>query len=256
MESKLNRFIRDLHSYYLSWGVRINTDKSEVLTFIGKSSSFRTCRATLPNVAVAGETLKNVNSFKYLGVYLDREFCFKSHVQHCLRLAAAAQMNWSKALHSRSTLRPAIKLMIYKQVVRSVISYGFPIWFYISPTLMEQIRLFERKCLRYSLGQQAYRLDGAGRRVFIRNEELYSRCDIEPIDQFLMKLGYRTTLRLENSNNSIIKNIFDKDRRRFATPRYLSPIKFRSLVDSQLMTDFYTSEFQRSTTRQLIHLYL
>ena len=38
MESKLSRFMKDLHSYYLSWGVRINTDKSEVLTFIGRNS--------------------------------------------------------------------------------------------------------------------------------------------------------------------------------------------------------------------------
>ena len=45
-------------------------------------------------------------------------------------------------------MNPRINVIVYQTLIRPKITYGCPIWFNISPSNMEKLRVFERKCLR------------------------------------------------------------------------------------------------------------
>lgn len=100
---------------------------------------------------------RNTDSFRYFGVIFDSPWRFIEHVDSVLLRAKKAFGMYSKMLSGKRGLSPKVRLVIYGQVIRPIISHAFPIWFGISSHQMERLRLAERRILRHCLGMRAER---------------------------------------------------------------------------------------------------
>ena len=75
MESKLNKTLRNLNKWTKNKGFCSSHPKSEVVVFSRKHQN------TLVNLKVDIKIIKQLESFTYLGILLDRKLSFKIHTQ-------------------------------------------------------------------------------------------------------------------------------------------------------------------------------
>lgn len=73
-----------------------------------------------------------------------------------------------------------------KIIIRPIITYDCPIWFNISPSYMEKLRLFERKYLRACTPK--YRSSESNFQKYISNKKLYETANTIRIDNFIICL--------------------------------------------------------------------
>ena len=83
-------------------------------------------------------------------------------------------------------LHHRLKRLAYMALIRPIITYGCPIWFNVSASTMEKIRVFGKKCLRASLSQ--YRSAETNYFYYISNKKLYNEAKVPRIDNFILKL--------------------------------------------------------------------
>ena len=78
-----------------------------------------------------------------------------------------------KRLFYNRYLPNRLKILAYMALIRPIIAYGCPIWFNVSASTMEKIRVFERKYLRACLNQ--YRSVETNYFYYISNKKIYIR---------------------------------------------------------------------------------
>lgn len=83
-------------------------------------------------------------------------------------------------------LSSTVKITMYKSLIRPIITYACPIWFNISPSIMEKLRVFERKCLRTCTS--LYRTPQSDYKKYVNNKMLYSKANIIRIDNCIIQL--------------------------------------------------------------------
>lgn len=132
-------------------------------------------------------------------------FSFNKHIQYILGKVKGAFIRLYHVLKSKRGLSINIKLCMYKQLLRPIIAYAFPIWYNISSRQMEKIRVFERKMLKYCLNLSTVRT-ADGRYHSPSCSTIYNTAKIERIDKFMTKLGLKFINGCTNSNNAIINN--------------------------------------------------
>lgn len=91
-----------------------------------------------------------------------------------------------KSLFYSKHINQRVKILLYQSLVRPIITYGCPIWFNISPSYMEKIRKFERKCLRSCT--LLYRTPNSDFMKYVSNRILYNTAQIIRIDNFIIQL--------------------------------------------------------------------
>jgi hypothetical protein len=91
--------------------------------------------------------LPQKNEVKYLGMYLDRKRTWSKHIkserkQHTIK---AKQMNW--LLRRRSTLSIGTKLLLYKAVLKHILTYGIQLLGTASNSNIKILKRFQSKPL-------------------------------------------------------------------------------------------------------------
>ena len=94
------------------------------------------------NICIPNKGLVN-----YFGVNLDKFLCFNSHINIQLKKARYAFFGYQKLFFFKC-IKPEVKTIMYHTLMRQILTYGCQIWFNISPSYMEKLKVFERKCLR------------------------------------------------------------------------------------------------------------
>ena len=79
------------------------------------------------------------DKFKYLGIIFNKLFKFNEHGKFILNKVNQVKRYFARILVHKS-LPVRTKLLIYKTCLRPVLLYGFPIWFFISTTLMKNLK--------------------------------------------------------------------------------------------------------------------
>ena len=164
----------------------INVDKCESIIFrppVGKCNyNIRTNWKKFGLRSPINKKIPTKDVVKYLGIHLDNFLYFNSHINTQLEKAKTAFQIYGKIFHSKY-VQKNVKILFYKTLTRPIITYGWAIWFKITPSYMEKIRKFERKCLWTctSLPQSNYT-------KFVSNKKLYLSAKTNRIDIFIIKL--------------------------------------------------------------------
>lgn len=202
----VNGYLKVLADYYNRWKIKINPSNSESIVFrrpspyCGKNIMEREKNLKIEVNSIPVPKKKRV---KYLGVNFDYLWRFNEHGKSAVRKGQAAKNLLYPVMNASSKVDVGIKILCYKQLIRPMITYGFPTWFNVSKTSMNKIRIFERKCLRQC--NNIVRTPDDFK--FISNDELYARSRVVPIDSYMFGLCERFVDNLVMLDNSLIESV-------------------------------------------------
>jgi hypothetical protein len=134
----LNKALADTATWLKTNNLQINTIKTKIMEFRSYNTNELNIQLKYDN-----EYIQNVDSFKILGIILDKHLNFKEHIDYiCNRLE-----RYVYALKRiRQTISTESALVAYYGYVSSVISYGLIIWG--NSVDMERVFILQKKCIR------------------------------------------------------------------------------------------------------------
>lgn len=203
---RLEEYIGSITAFLLQWKLLCNPEKCEAIVF--KSIRAMNTPAVNANykkisIRIDNATIIPASRIKYLGVILERSARHTRHVDQSIRKAKSAIGMIRPILRKVDGLDKNIKTMLYKTLIRPILSYAFPCWSNVTSSQMERIRLAERACLRLCT---SYRRD-AGSRFFCNNAELYRNATIDRIDIFMTTAAIKFFEKCRTAESPLIKTI-------------------------------------------------
>jgi len=200
-ERKINDYLKEVARYMEGWKLKMNTNKCEVIK-ICTTNCFRNSRRLKPTIKVNNRKLKVVRNMKYLGHFLNERHKVNTHIDKVIQKCNAGLHAYRKVINYKTRLKPSIKSIFYKQVIRPAIAYAFPAYIDVPPRQMEKLRKLERKCLRQATG--LYRRDNL---KYYKSQLVYDKAKIIRIDNYLARQALKFLDRCEGSDNQLIREI-------------------------------------------------
>ncbi|CAK9816290.1 RNA-directed DNA polymerase from mobile element jockey [Anthophora plagiata] len=237
-QQTLQKAVDKIFAYYKAWKLRVNTSKCETILF---RPSCRRASSTIikqyKNFSLIdvekGTKIQHKDAVKYLGILLDNRFLMNKHVELQLQKAKNTFIANAKLFYSKN-LNKKVKLICYQLLIRPIITYGCEIWYNIGASIMEMLRVFERRCLRACLS--LYRSPSSNYQKYINNTRIYNTAKINRIDNFIIKLirNYFATAAKITSNSMIFPIPYPDDNyiRKTINSGYIPPEAF-ILLDKQ-----------------------
>lgn len=210
VKRRLERYLRNLMSYYEENGIACNHEKTQFMIATGTLCRYtRRIRQQIKdvNIRLNGQPLNKSTTLKFLGITFDDKFTFTRHMAKSLLKIRTITGAMNGLLQRKGLLTSHVKAVFYKTAIRPVLTYGFPSWIGISSHQMELMRMAERKFIRWA------RVDG-GRESgtkYINSRRIYVEAGIERIDSWALHSYMRTFGRMSHSQNSILAALFDPD---------------------------------------------
>lgn len=199
--NKLNSFLSTLADYYNKWKIQTNVSKAIAIAFTGTKRDHPKSYSTKKiNIKLGNTPIPLQNSLKYLGVTFTPKLNFIQHVSQTRSKVLIRTSYLQNALRHSNSLDPKIKILCYKQIIRPIIEYAFPIWSCISSAQMEKLRALERKILRRCIN---YTRKPNGHHH--SNAYLYSKANTPRLDNHLLSIAHRYLDRVEHFDNPIFR---------------------------------------------------
>ncbi|GFV43650.1 RNA-directed DNA polymerase from mobile element jockey [Trichonephila clavipes] len=129
------------------------------------------------------------------GLHIDSRLTFKKHIDYL------AEKFWGRIhlaislVGRRSLLSLENKVILYKQILRPVITYGSPVWGAAATTHMKKIHVIQNKILRVMTNAPWY----------VRNDVIHNDLHMERITNYITKLSRNVFKSIESHDNPIIK---------------------------------------------------
>ena len=142
---KLNSAIRLLEPWFRKWRIHINAKKCTITLF---SKRLRHQGCSKHQVKIFNKTISWTKETKYLGVTLDSKLTYRTHISCILRKANYRLRQLYPILNKSSTIDINLALVIYKSLLRSILSYASPAWGYAANTHINKLQTFQNKVLR------------------------------------------------------------------------------------------------------------
>ncbi|GBL86593.1 putative RNA-directed DNA polymerase from transposon X-element [Araneus ventricosus] len=134
-----NNIMEDLNSYLdqqgkwmIGWKLKINTDKCKAV-YISRH------KTTPEPTKLYRRVIPWCNSTKYLGVILDKRLTFKNHIENNKQKVNAIKAILYTLIRRKSKLSLSNKLLLYKPLVRPVMSYASPVWGVVAKSHVKKI---------------------------------------------------------------------------------------------------------------------
>ena len=178
------------------WRILINPNKTQAIIFKNTDRlkhSSDTCNLFLDNVR-----LDIHNSVKYLGVILDKKLSFTEHIRHT-RTKANRIAGYLYPLHGRNSLLSLDnKLLIYKSIIRPVMTYGAPVWHNANPQLIHTLTAKQNKILR-QITNSHYR---------VPNDTIHNDLGIETLTEHIKTLATQHHTKATTHTNPTISHCY------------------------------------------------
>lgn len=158
IKNNLQVAINKIFDYYSTWKLRVNTDKCETILFRPSMKKAKHLIPTqykkfsLKDEMSGNKPINHKKIVRYLGIQLDERLLYDNQLNTQITKAKNTFKSLGKLFYSKF-LNSKVKILCYQSLIRPIITYGCSIWFNINATQMEQLRVFERRCLRACLGK-------------------------------------------------------------------------------------------------------
>ena len=197
---RLQVALTEANKYFTHWGIKINERKSEVITFRAVKGSKRGTIQEAINLSmkINGCTIPTVRTTKYLGIIVNDKLGFNNHVDKVIK---KAKMAFYQLAPMMKNLEVGLKWksLLYKQLVRPCLTYGFPIWATITKTKYEEMAKLERRILRTITGK--FRQENG---KYIPDAKQREETGIRDIRQHMNEMGKRFSERaMEHPNDRV-----------------------------------------------------
>ena len=188
----LQEIFRNVNSYFETWRLKCNYRKSETILIRPRindlNKKYRKVWRDFNIKPIPNNDLQleHNSTVKYLGIHLNELLKYNNHINIAINRAKKAYFNAKSLFHS-AHLNPKVKVVCYMLLVRPILTYGCQIWYNVSPSTMEKLRIFERNCLRACL--KMYKTPESNYERHFSNKKLYDKANIPRIDNFILKLN-------------------------------------------------------------------
>jgi hypothetical protein len=147
---------------------------------------------------------------KYLGVLLDKKLNWNIHVNNKLNQGYARLQKLFPLINRNSTLKTACSIMIYKSILRPLITYGCAVWgLSISAKKLQKLQIFQNKILRITVNAP----------WFVRNNQLHRDLGIDSISAFIQNCTTKFLMNLQNVPGAVFYNLGQPTLNRRLKPR-------------------------------------
>jgi hypothetical protein len=99
-------------------------------------------------VKIFNENIAWYKEIKYLGVTLDSKLTYRTHISNTLRKANYRLRQLFLILNKSSTIDINLALIIYRSLLRSILTYACPVWGNAANTYINKLQTFQNKVLR------------------------------------------------------------------------------------------------------------
>ena len=140
--SNMELFFHQLQDWAYSNNMEVNLNKTKEIVLGPPSKT-----SHLPLLQLSAGHIERVNSVKLLGINLNADFSWKSHVE-AITSKATQRLYFLKQLR-RAGVPPAQLLYFYTSVIRPVLEYAAPVWNHLlTKTQIDQIEAIQRRAVR------------------------------------------------------------------------------------------------------------
>jgi hypothetical protein len=196
--TKLQQLCDILEKWFGKWRIQINPKKSAAVFFSrrpGKKSK------TTGPISMFGETIPWVSETRYLGLVLDDKLTWKPHIEHVRAKAIGGMAALRPITGRRSKLSLKNKVLLYKTMIRPVMTYAAPVWAYARPRLIERLQVVQNRMMREAVDAP----------WFVRNADIRKDTNTQPIMEHMKDLSIRFHKTLPSVPNETIRDLCSSD---------------------------------------------
>ncbi|GFS97213.1 RNA-directed DNA polymerase from mobile element jockey [Trichonephila clavipes] len=190
--SNLQHYISLLELWLTDWKVKVNASKSACLMFTSKPR----LPVGLTPVQIFCQPVPWVRVAKYPGLFLDAKLTFAHHIEQTRKKAQAVHAVLKRLISRRSKLAIRHKVLLYKSIIRPVMSYGSQIWGSAGMCHLKKLHTLTNSFLRQIVNAP----------WFARNEVIYRDLKIKPFLPHIKDLSKRFFDKLPSVPNELISN--------------------------------------------------
>ena len=128
-----------LQRYCDKWKITLNTEKTETIVFARKTKNTR----IIQPIKVYNNISQVKTIVKYLGVNLDSKRTYKIHIKTVLRKTYSVMKQLFPLMAKGSAVSSYNKLLIYKMILRPIITYAAPVWCGAANTNLKPLQNYE-----------------------------------------------------------------------------------------------------------------
>lgn len=200
----LNEQLELSNNWFRKWRVKINPDKSEAIMFgfnqkvrrSSKASNTKKVKDLKPPV-LNNNPIAWKSHVGYLGVILDNKLKFHIHTTKIRNKATGSISKLYPLLKNHSALGINNGMIIYKMLIRPVLTYAPAVWGGTAKSNMLKIQKIQNRVLKMITKAPRY----------TRMDRLHKELEIEPISEHIKKLSKDFYDRCKVSSYETIKNL-------------------------------------------------
>ncbi len=172
LESETNAELVKVYEWLLSNKLTLNISKSKYMIVTNKKLTGSI------TVQINGQQLEECQTYKYLGVYIDKNISWKTHTEHvCTKLSRAC----GALAKTRHYVSEDVLKSIYYALLNSYIRYGLTTWGNASYDTLQPLRVLTNRAVRIMSFAPFGRLD---------TKPIYTHFNILDVDNtFLLEAG-------------------------------------------------------------------
>ena len=144
IEKSLNSKLENIHKWLLADKLTLNINKTEYMIIGSREKLQNTLMDSNINIAIGGNEVKQVSTTKSLGVIIDKNLCWKEHID-------SISTRDSRAIGMIRRAKPTLKLM-YQSLVLPYFNYCSLVWANCSQTLKNKAQRLQNRAARVITG--------------------------------------------------------------------------------------------------------
>lgn len=142
---RLHDGLKSCDKYMQKWKIQLNTSKTQAILFPFNKSPKR--KQTTPLI-FKGEEIKFTSTVTYLGLDLDDKQTHKAHINKTSDKATKVFRSLYPLLAKKSKLSQVNKNILFKCMIRPILTYGCPVWHSAAQTHIKKLQIIQNKCLK------------------------------------------------------------------------------------------------------------
>lgn len=182
-----------LERWFTKWRIKVNPNKCTAVYFGSK-------RVHPPPIKIYNKPILFDTKSKYLGIIFDKRMSWKEHINYVKSKYLNALNKISFIINSPS-LDYQNKTLLYKSVLRPILTYAASVWGFTFNTHMEKLQILQNKTLRRASKFPWY----------IRNDIIHKNLNVESLRQFIVKLAEKFYGNIYSIPNELIYNLPEYD---------------------------------------------
>lgn len=143
--NRLHKGLQSCNRYLKKWKIQLNAAKTQAIIFPFNKSPKRKPNTTL---SFDGDEIKFTKTVTYLGMDIDDKLTFEPQIKKAAEKSTKCLRSLYPLLSKTSKLSSKNKNILYKSVIRPVMTYGCPVWYQAATTHIKKLQVIQNKSLK------------------------------------------------------------------------------------------------------------